>query len=344
MPSLNSRKRIAYLSALTLFFTYFELLFPRILPFFRIGLGNIPVLVAFDLAPKNFILLLAVKSLAGSLMSGTFFSPFILISLSQSFSSGLAMYALAKLNGALKKNILSVYGISLVGSAVSGIIQIYSVSLYLGKGTLRLTGPMLLFNCASGIITAFLSRALSFPEKTPNLVKGNISPQNAEKAKKRRIYLRPKTMRQNIISIIFVIAFSTVIFLLRSIPILLICLALSFLIQILGGRKIKIFPHIGLWIFVLASSLFIPNGKVLFRLGHFSVTYGALLTGIEKAIKLSAVSALSQYAAVIKISEKKLFGLTHSYYKALLDCVTNTDGSILKKLKRTLSAESLNAE
>ncbi len=344
MPSLNSRKRIAYLSALTLFFTYFELLFPRILPFFRMGLGNIPVLVAFDLSFSNFLLLLIIKSLAGSLMSGTLFSPFVLISLVQSSLSGLVMYAIARLNKALKKNILSVYGISLIGSAVSGIVQIFLASLYLGRGTLSLTGPMLIFNSASGLLTAFLSQVLRFPNETPKIIKESGIKEKTEENEKKCFSLCPKGTLANIITAVIIVVFAIGIFFVRSIPILLAFLALSLFVQFLGGRKIKIFPHIGLWIFVLASCLFSPSGKVIFRFWRFSITYGSLLSGIEKAIKLSAVSALSQYATVIKISNDGIFGLTHAYYKALSDCFRTTDGSLLKKLKKTLSSTILYEE
>ena len=76
----QNKKRIAYLSALTLLFSYAELFIPRFLPFFRFGLGNVAVLLSFSLDPLSFILLTVIKSVASCLMAGTFFSPFFLLS------------------------------------------------------------------------------------------------------------------------------------------------------------------------------------------------------------------------------------------------------------------------
>ena len=44
--SMRYRDRIAYLGALSLFLSAIELLIPRVVPFFRIGLANIPVMAA----------------------------------------------------------------------------------------------------------------------------------------------------------------------------------------------------------------------------------------------------------------------------------------------------------
>ena len=77
----QNKNRIAYLSALTLLFSYAEMLLPRFVPFFRLGLGNIAILLAFDLSLPSFLLLTVFKAITASLMAGTLFSPFFLISL-----------------------------------------------------------------------------------------------------------------------------------------------------------------------------------------------------------------------------------------------------------------------
>ena len=167
---LKELNRIAYLISLTLLFSYAELLIPRFVPFFRLGLSNIVVLSALNLTFPSFFMLTIFKATATSLMAGTLFSPFVVISLFQSIFSGFFMFAVFRMNNHFKKKLFSLYGISVLGSSVSAAVQISLSALYLGRGTFLILGPMLIFNAASGILTAFLTRFLEIPDKAPILV------------------------------------------------------------------------------------------------------------------------------------------------------------------------------
>ena len=116
---------------------------------------------------------------------------------------------------------------------------------------------------------------------------------------------------------------------------------ISLIMQRLAGRKIMILPHISIWLFVFISSLLTPSGKVVFSTGFFSVTQGALLSALEKALKLSSAGALSQCAFQIRPKEGTILALSIRYYKGLLNVCRNTEGNIFKKLKTTLSATEL---
>lgn len=321
----QNKNKIAYLGALTLLFSYAEMLLPRFTPFFRIGLGNIAILLAFDLNPLSFILLTLIKAFASSLMAGTLFSPFFLISLGQSFFSGMMMYLLARLNRKCKNNLLSLYGISIFGSAVSALIQIFLSTLYLGKGTYSLLGPMLLFSLFSGIITAFFSLILHIPEQAPNLIRK----ENVEK--KQPVLLLA----------LLILSASAAIFMIKNLIILSLALILALILQLISGRKIYIFPHISLWIFVVISTLFIPNGEVLIKIGTFSITKGSLIIGITKALKLSIVSALSQCAASLKPRGDRPLALVLAYFTALSNLFRSSQGNFIQKFKTTLQAQNL---
>lgn len=324
----KERGRIAYLLALTLLFSYTEMLLPRGVPFFRLGLANIAIFSAFNLSIPSFFMLTVFKAAASSLMAGTLFSPFVLVSLAQSVSSGILMYGIFHLNSLFKKKLLSLYGISVLGSAASAAAQIFLSSLYLGKGAFSLLGPMLIFNAASGILTAFLAHAFKIPEETPVLTsRTNSHGQNP------RFLTAAK--------IISVLLLSASVFFIDSIPVLAGFLALSFLLQILSGRKIMILPHVFLWIFVIISTLLVPNGKILLQLGKFSITQGALLGGISKALRLSAAGAFSQCAAGLNVSRNTILGATLDYYNALLKILKTSDGKIFARLKKTLTAAEL---
>ena len=321
----QNKNKIAYLGALTLLFSYAEMLLPRFTPFFRIGLGNIAILLAFDLNPLSFMLLTLIKAFASSLRAGTLFSPFFLISLGQSFFSGMMMYLLARLNRKCKNKLFSLYGISILGSAVSALIQIFLSTLYLGKGTYSLLGPMLLFSLFSGIITAFFSLILHIPEQAPNLIR-------KESVEKKQPVL---------LLALLILSASAAIFMIKNLIILSLALILALILQLISGRKIYIFPHISLWIFVVISSLFIPNGEVLIKIGTFSITKGSLIIGITKALKLSIVSALSQCAASLKPRGDRPLALVLAYFTALSNLFRSSQGNFIQKLKTTLQAQNL---
>ena len=114
---MRSQDRIAYLAALSLLMSAAELLVPRILPFFRLGLANIPLLLALGMAPGHFALLLLLKAIGNAYISGTLFSVFAIISIAQTFASGIMMYALSRLFGRR----ISIYSVSAMGAlAVRG--------------------------------------------------------------------------------------------------------------------------------------------------------------------------------------------------------------------------------
>ena len=85
------RQKLAYLTALTLLFSYTEMILPRFIPFFRLGLANVVILLCLEIDLSSFILLTLLKAFAASLMGGTLFSPFFIISLLQSLASSLVM-------------------------------------------------------------------------------------------------------------------------------------------------------------------------------------------------------------------------------------------------------------
>ena len=340
----HNKKRIAYLSALTLLFSYAELLLPRIIPFFRLGLGNVAILMAFEMSFPAFLLLSVIKAVAASLTGGTLFSPFFIISLAQSVSSACLMFVLFRLNKVCRGKLMSIYGISLAGSALSAFVQISLCTLYLGQGTFSLLGPMFLFNTASGIITAFIAQIMKAGwtgETAPTVADPAAVTTAAQSAETTPTAETPRPKKSAALQITLAVAIitaSAAIFFIDSIPVLCGALVLSFVFQIISGRKIFIIPHISLWLFVLISILFVPNGKVLYTLWNFSITQGALFSGIEKALKLSAVSALSQCAASLRPPENSLLGMSLSDYSTLSDKFRNTKGNLFARLKATLQS------
>ena len=357
--ALAARQQIARLAALTLIFSYAELMLPRVLPFFRLGLGNAALLMglALGLTFPAFMLLSVLKALAVNLMAGTLFSPFFLVSFAQSLVSALIMYGLwhvSRVGSGSKRRLLSLYGISVCGAAVSALVQISLSSLYLGQGTWSLLGPMLLFHLMSGFITAWIAEILGASDKggegfysefceaklqtqvrcsNRNTEDCNLCrPRNAPGSS------HPVSRARNIICLSLILAAAASVFFIKNTAFLCAILPLSFLAQKLSHRKILLLPHISLWLFVLLTSVFVPNGRVLFTFAGFSFTEGAALSALQKALRLSVVSALSQTAATIKLptAPDSLLALTLDYYSAMGDTFRETSGSIITKLKAAL--------
>ncbi len=340
MPFLNdstvkktlSKRTLSYLCALTLLFSYAEMILPRVVPFFRLGLANTVMLFALDINFGSYVILSVLKATAASLMGGTLFSPFFLISLVQSFTSALIMRILYKL---ISKKAVSLYGISVAGSAVSAAVQIVLASLYIGKGTFALLGPMLIFNIASGIITAFFCEKSGIKENICLLEDDLkiISPvtQSSESGK---VFEKPAFQ---IAAAFILLAVSVSVFCIKNLIALCFILALSLVAQKLSKRKIFILPHVSLWLFVFISSIFIPNGKVLFKLWNISVTQGAILLAFRKALTLSAVSALSQCAVSLKPDVNTTLGQSLEYFRIMSDRFRKAEGSIIKKIKFALN-------
>ncbi len=355
------RQQIARLAALTLIFSYAELMLPRVLPFFRLGLGNAALLMGLTLGLTfpAFMLLVLVKAVAVNLMAGTLFSPFFLVSFAQSFVSALIMFGLWRAGRPVMsregkgRRLLSLYGISICGAVASAVVQIALSSLYLGQGTWSLLGPMLLFNLMSGFITAWIAEILGASdtggEGLPLVTKTVVStgsttvfsttpsagtPRNAPDT----AGSQPVSRTRNILCLVLILAAAASVFFIKNTAVLCGFLLLSFLAQKLAHRKILLLPHLSLWLFVLITSVFVPNGRVLFSVAGFSFTAGAALSALQKALRLSIVSALSQAAATIKLTTApdSLLALTLAYYGEMSDTFRNTPGSVISKIKAAL--------
>lgn len=154
---MSERKLISFLSALCLFLSAIENAIPKPLPFLRLGLANLPVILALFLLPRRKILQIVLfKVIAQALISGTLFSYIFLFSAGGSFSSALAMMGIQSLfrkKSSDKKNIfISAIGISLFGSLASTFVQLFLARILLFGENTKYIAPVLL---CSGMVTGF---------------------------------------------------------------------------------------------------------------------------------------------------------------------------------------------
>ena len=331
----QNKNQLAYLCALTLLFSYAEMILPRVVPFFRLGLANTVILLALDIKFSSFLILSILKATAASLTGGTLFSPFFLISLLQSVMSALVMRGLYKL---ISRKAISLYGISVAGSAVSAVIQILLTSFYIGNGTFALLGPMLIFNTVSGIITAFFSEKSGIKESISCMENSSGNLENTFSADKQNDKTAQKGLQILFASILILTSVS--VFFIKNLIVLGCAFILSLAAQKLAKRKIYLIPHISMWLFIFVSAIFVPNGKVLFKLWSLSITQDALLMGAQKALTLSTVSALSQCAVSLKPGKNTLLGQSLVYFKIMSNRFRESDGSIIKRITYALCVET----
>ncbi|AEJ60941.1 Heptaprenyl diphosphate synthase component I [Spirochaeta thermophila DSM 6578] len=147
----------AFLGALSMFCATLEYLVPKPLPYLRLGLANIPLILALPLLPFRYYLLLILTKAAGqALVNGTLASYVFLFSLGGSAASGLAMYAIFR----LFRSSVSPVGLSTVGALVSNAVQLaLSVWFIFGPSSIVIAPLFLTVGTGSGLAVGLLTLA-----------------------------------------------------------------------------------------------------------------------------------------------------------------------------------------
>ena len=146
---------VAFLGALCLFLSAIEYLIPKPIPFLRVGIANLPILMSLDLLPVPLLLLLVVlKVLGQGLMGGTLFSYVFLFSAAGSFASAFSMLLARRLVGRR----MTLVGVGVLGALFSNTAQIALARLLIfGEGAWLIAPPFL----ALGTVTAALLGAFA---------------------------------------------------------------------------------------------------------------------------------------------------------------------------------------
>lgn len=162
---------IALLAAFCLFLSMIEYLIPKPLPFMRIGLANLPVLLSLIVCrPKETLLLVGLKVLGQGIVNGTLFSYIFLFSAVGSVSSGVLMLSAH----AILKHRVSMVGLCVVGALASNLSQILLARLFVfGRSAYLMGPPFLLLGTVSAIILGYF--ATSFVERSQWLKQQQLS-------------------------------------------------------------------------------------------------------------------------------------------------------------------------
>jgi len=150
---------VALLGACCLFLSSIEYILPKPIPFLRIGIANLPILIALDLLSPPLVLLVVALKVAGqALLSGTLFSYVFLFSLVGSAASGLSMILLRTL---FAKR-MSLVGIGVLGAFASNSVQlILARFLIFGEGAWLIAPPFLALGTVSAAVLGFFAERFS---------------------------------------------------------------------------------------------------------------------------------------------------------------------------------------
>ena len=159
-PAPSMRKTIALLGALCLFLSAVEYMIPKPFPFMRIGIANIPLMIAVDLLPfSSFLLLTGIKIFGQALISGTLFSYVFLLSLAGVTVSALCMYGLRRI---FRQKRISFIGLGVTGAMVSNVSQLLLAGIFIfGESAIYLVPPFLAAGMVSGLLTGILCEYFS---------------------------------------------------------------------------------------------------------------------------------------------------------------------------------------
>ncbi|NOX19753.1 MAG: Gx transporter family protein [Nitrospirae bacterium] len=149
----QDKLRIAILSAFAIALHAAERLIPSPIPWLRFGLANIVVLLSIILYGFRVgITITLIRILVGSIFVGTFLGPGFLLSLSGGIISTTAMY----LGSILLGNLLSPFGLSLLGSFFHNLAQLtVAYVLFIKRiDAVMYLAPLILF---LGIITGSIN-------------------------------------------------------------------------------------------------------------------------------------------------------------------------------------------
>jgi heptaprenyl diphosphate synthase len=314
------RHSLALLGSLCFFLSAVEYLVPKPLPFMRLGLANMPLLLALDIfSPVEFFLLALLKILGQGIIGGMIFSHVFLFSIAGTLSSALVMFGLRLLLG---KKLLGFAGLGCAGAMASNCAQLFLARyLIFGPALTFLAAPFL----ASGLITGislgliceyFCRHSVWYVRHallSPNNSRRGAEAQSAQRKNEGfadsssssaplrlcvRSFLRRSENWDKMFNaeLLFVAGLlMALIFLFnRSIEIRVAQFLFFCLLAFFSGKKINLFATLLFMAGIVFFHLLAPFGKVLALVGPLRITQGSLFAGADKAITVSGLVILSR--------------------------------------------------
>lgn len=297
----NLSYSVIFLAALSLVLATIDASLPKPVPFLRLGLANLPIMLAlFVLPAREYFFLVFIKSLGMSIITGMLFSYVALFSFAGSFASAGIMWLFTK----IFEEKISFLGIAIAGALASNSTQLILARYFVFGTSVRFMVPLFIAaGLGSGIVIGLFS--LQFAKKSQWLKFFILHRRKAD-------YLPQKTLSDatpDIVPTTFAKAFSPVqlismlvmalVIIGNTLPIALSGFLLGFTLNMYQAKKHnKKIPSLVLPILVVGGitlvHLLLPRGKVLMTLGGLPITEIALSSGLKNGFFLEALIFLSK--------------------------------------------------
>jgi heptaprenyl diphosphate synthase len=285
--------KLAVLGALCIFLSTVEYMIPKPLPFVRLGLANVPLILALGMPAAEFALLVFIKIVGQALISGTLFSYVFLLSFAGTLISAAVMFALRR---AFPERLLSLAGISIAGAFLSNLTQIALARFFiLGPAAIYIAPPLIVAGLATGtalgIFCENFARKSRWYANESLLISGE--PGGGEGGGKSVGESGCVNFRSRFLFIAG----------LCMAPALLVCdswkgrllqFAIFFIFAVFKGRAGNILITGIVFAGIAFCNTLFPYGKVLYEIGSFRITAGALGGGVEKAATVEGLIMLSR--------------------------------------------------
>jgi heptaprenyl diphosphate synthase len=312
----------AFLGAFCFFLSAVEYMIPKPLPFMRLGIANLPILLAVDILPLPWFLLLALVKVVGmSLVSGSLFSYVALFSLAGTMSAALVMWASRKAGGRL----LSMVGVSILGAVASNAVQIFlAMAFVFGRAARLIAPPFLGMGLVTGALLGMLVERFMLASSWYARVTGSAVPREkpfvrrAARAKSGRALQREerrKARRERYeglfdprILALAGLAVAIAYLFQRSLPVKAGMFAVFLAAAVLSGKRVSALSTILVSACIVAANLLVPIGRVIARVGPLVVTQTALAEGLDRALVFEGLLCLSKASILPSLRMPGRFG------------------------------------
>ena len=312
----NTQQRaLPSLAGFCLILSAIEHLIPKPLPFLRLGLANLPLLLGLELlAGPQWFALASLKLAAGALISGSLLSWTFIFSLGGTLVSSLTMFLLFRLFTAKR---MSYFGISLAGAMAFNMAQLFIAQVFIFKDSARFMAPLVL---ASGLISGsllglfalyFASRSQWFAQAqkaAPSLpaapeaskaaqdLQAPSLPAAPEASKAAQDLQAPKALNTALSLLLLLASLGIAVLYTTNSNLLYKCIlfALFYLGLHLNKRRASLLRILLATAGICFFSLLIPFGEILFSIGPLPITLGALTLGLDRALTIEGLLLLSR--------------------------------------------------
>lgn len=289
-----------------------ETFLPRVpLPGIRLGLANVITLIAMtELGFWGAIEVAAIRTIAASLLLGTFLSPSFFISFVSAVSSAVVMAGLYELLKKMKNPPVSLVGLSIIGAGVHNAAQLFTVYFVLIKNSaVFVIAPWL---GISAVITGFITGVIA--SGICSSVKKLAPRLEAIKNDTRGLKIKENPDKHGIKPVYYIITavfFAVMVFAFENMVFYAVSFAVMLLLPLIVSKNMKdmlimLYKAKYLLLFSILTPLFFtPGGRVLFESGFVKLTVNGLNQGLYFMSRI-ALLMMSSWLLCAALPPKKL--------------------------------------